>query len=58
MPKFTCRKCHHEFWGWGIYHEHMSGKRVECPDCKGTLVLQKEKTKDSGKKVLKAFTAA
>ena len=58
MPKFSCRKCHHEFWGWGIYYQRMTGKRVECPDCKGTLVLQKEGAEDSGKKVIKASTAA
>lgn len=60
MPKFVCRKCHSVFWGWGIHYEYISGKKVECPECKGALVLQNEKqtAKDSGKKVLKTSSAA
>lgn len=60
MPKFVCRKCHHEFWGWGVNYKFMSGEKVSCPDCNGTLVLQKENSsmKDSEEKVIKPSTAA
>lgn len=60
MPKFVCGKCHHEFWGWGVNYKYMSGKKVACPDCKGTLVLQKEdnRMKDSEEKAIKPSTAA
>ncbi len=60
MPKFVCGKCHHEFWGWGVNYEYMSGEKVTCPDCNGTLVLQKENNgmKGSEEKVIKPSTAA
>ncbi|MBI5468987.1 MAG: hypothetical protein HY891_07615 [Deltaproteobacteria bacterium] len=60
MPKFVCGKCHREFWGWGVNYKYMSGEKVTCPDCKGTLVFQKENNgvKDSEQKVIKPSTAA
>lgn len=43
MPKFVCRKCAREFWGWGVNHAYRAGKRLVCPDCEGVLVEKKEK---------------
>jgi hypothetical protein len=43
MPKFICRKCSREFWGWGANHLHRAGRRLVCPDCEGGLVEKKEK---------------
>lgn len=43
MPKFICRKCGREFWGWGVNHMYRSGKRLVCPDCDGMLVEKEEK---------------
>lgn len=60
MPKFACRKCRHEFWGWGIHSEYIAGKRVACPDCNGSLVLQRAKPqlKLAVKKAVKTSSAA
>jgi DNA-directed RNA polymerase subunit RPC12/RpoP len=44
MPKFVCRKCAREFWGWGVSHMHRAGKNLVCPDCEGVLVEKKDKT--------------
>jgi DNA-directed RNA polymerase subunit RPC12/RpoP len=43
MPKFVCRKCAREFWGWGVNHMYRAGKHLVCPDCEGALVEKKEK---------------
>lgn len=43
MPKFVCRRCGREFWGWGVSHLYRTGKRLVCPDCEGALVEKKEK---------------
>ncbi|MBI5588134.1 MAG: hypothetical protein HY889_07190 [Deltaproteobacteria bacterium] len=59
MPKYVCRECQHEFWGWGVRYQQKSGNRIVCPDCKGNLILQKEqKEKDGENKVMKGSTAA
>lgn len=44
MPKFVCRKCASEFWGWGVSHMYRMGKGdLVCPQCEGVLVEKKEK---------------
>ena len=43
MPKFTCIKCSHEFWGWGVPYQFRKGDLLLCPDCDGSLVEVKEK---------------
>ncbi len=43
MPKFTCIKCSHEFWGWGVPYQFRSGDLLVCPDCDGSLIEVKEK---------------
>lgn len=63
MPKYVCRKCRHEFWGWGVRYQQRSGNRIVCPDCKGSLILQKEQKEnhdatDGRNKAMKGSTAA
>ncbi len=43
MPKFTCLKCSHDFWGWGVPYQFRKGDVLVCPDCDGSLVEVKEK---------------
>lgn len=43
MPKFICRRCGREYWGWGVDHMFRSGKRLVCPDCEGVLVEKTER---------------
>ncbi len=43
MPKFVCKKCASEFWGWGVTHMYRMGTDLVCPQCNGALVEKKEK---------------
>lgn len=43
MPRFLCRRCGREFWGWGVSHLFRSGGRLVCPDCDGALVEKDER---------------
>ena len=42
MPKYVCKKCNHEFGGWGAYHSRKAGNRLICPDCHGNLIEKKD----------------
>ncbi len=43
MPKFVCKKCSREFWGWGVSHMYRAGKSLVCPDCGEPLEQKMEK---------------
>lgn len=45
MPKFVCKRCNHDFWGWGVYYSHKRGARLICPDCGGHLGEKQEQLK-------------
>ncbi|MBI5491358.1 MAG: hypothetical protein HY893_00335 [Deltaproteobacteria bacterium] len=42
MPKYVCKKCNHEFAGWGAHYSRKAGNRLICPDCNGNLIEKKE----------------
>ncbi|MBI1911715.1 MAG: hypothetical protein HYS21_06900 [Deltaproteobacteria bacterium] len=42
MPKYVCKKCNHEFYGWGVYYQHKAGSKV-CPDCEGGEIEEKKR---------------
>lgn len=44
MPKFICKKCSKEFWGWGVNHMYRAGRHLVCPECGSHLVKKMEKT--------------
>ncbi|MFQ5736263.1 MAG: hypothetical protein ACE5GY_05290 [Thermodesulfobacteriota bacterium] len=41
MPKYTCLKCNHDFWGWGVPYQFTRGGHIVCPECDGILVEAK-----------------
>ena len=43
MPKYICKKCSTEFWGWGVSHMYKTGKRLACPECGEPLLESKGK---------------
>lgn len=45
MPKWVCKKCSQEFYGWGVYYKYKVGNVMLCPDCDGHLVLSTEAQK-------------
>lgn len=58
MPKYVCKKCNHEFYGWGVYYQHKAGSKV-CPDCEGGEIEEKKREpKDSNETVIINGTAA
>ena len=48
MPKWLCKKCSKEFYGWGVYYKFKVGSTIVCPECDGHLVLATEAQKVSG----------
>lgn len=48
MPKYFCKRCSREFWGWGVYYRYKRGTRLVCPECEGSLVERKEKLNTTG----------
>jgi len=42
MPRFICKRCAREYWGWGVSHMYRAGKRLLCPDCEGVLVEKEQ----------------
>ncbi|MBI5643142.1 MAG: hypothetical protein HY954_06675 [Deltaproteobacteria bacterium] len=59
MPKYVCKRCRHEFAGWGVHYVSRTGNRLICPDCAGNLVEKADNEKPEGiiSKLLKGNAA-
>ena len=42
MPVYVCKRCCHEFAGWGVHYVSRNGNRLVCPDCSGNLAEKTE----------------
>lgn len=42
MPIYVCKRCCHEFAGWGVHYISRNGNRLICPDCSGNLAEKVE----------------